>query len=421
MQLASVHLLLVLTTTFIAAFATTSVGPHCSRFTSGAGDDAESCKDDRGLIQIGKEQRSMPQASGIASAANHKIFTYWDYAGEPKPLVKLNVRSWLAHAPPGTDLVLVNESNFHSLIPDAPPELFKLPYAACKSDVVRAAVLYHHGGLYLDTDFVVMKPLSSVFAKLDEGWDVVAYGDNAGLESGTCAGNYFTSNFMAARKGNPVSATWWENIKAKLTRTCGQGEFETEKVCCHEAFRANDPNYCHIPWGHLEWLKNPAQDADDSELGRASTSATMAKLAGAAGKEAELLGAVLLGNKPAKRFPIDSRIFCFQGRDGLAPHLNGEVYWQKWDAMTQATSHDTASSDQYDVRFQCKANGDDLECTKGNWGEDPRKFSNFFGRIAYHLFFSTRALDKGTPEDTLTADWLIAELHRRSMARATAA
>lgn len=202
------------------------------------------------------------QAGTSIPAENRKIYTYWDYKDDPRPWVKLNVQSWLKHAPPGTELVLVNESNFHDLIPDAPEELFKLPYAACKSDVVRAAVLYHHGGLYLDTDFMVMKPLGTVFAKLEEGWDVVAYGDSRDGHTGKCKANSFTSNFMAARKGNVVSGTWWENIKLKLSRTCDFGEYNQEKVCCHEAFAERQPEQCHIPWGHLEWLKNPAKDPD---------------------------------------------------------------------------------------------------------------------------------------------------------------
>jgi len=403
------HLLLTVPAALFTAYAKATVTHQCELH------DVESCRDDRKLIQTGRVLRTFSAANQSATAAKYKIFTYWDYANEPRPLVKLNVQSWLAHAPLGTELVLVNESNFHTLIPDVPPQLFKLPYAACKSDVVRAAVLYHHGGLYLDTDFIVMKSLRHVFAKLDEGWDVVTYGDRGDLESGTCRDNMFTSNFMAARKGNPVSATWWENIKTKLTRTCGEGEYTTEKVCCREAFAAKDPDTCHVPWGHLEWLKNPVLDPDDSALGRASTSAATAKLKGATPKEAEVLAAVLHGNRPAKRLPADVRIYCFQGPDGLAPHLNGEVYWQKWNTMAQATSHEIASAQEYDLRFDCKETGKgDLECAKGNWGPDPRNFSNFFGRIAYHLFFSTRSMDKGTPEDTLAADWLIAEMHRRS-------
>ena len=91
----------------------------------------------------------------------------------------------------------------------------------------------------MDTDFVVMKPLSTIFAKLEQGWDIVAHSD-AEADSGKCESNHFTSNFMAARKGNIVSGTWWENIKAKLTRTCDSGEYMKEKVCCHEAFANED-------------------------------------------------------------------------------------------------------------------------------------------------------------------------------------
>merc|ERR1712060_461556 len=80
---------------------------------------------------------------------------------------------------------------------------------------------------------------------------------------GPCQGKRFSSNFMAGRQGNPFSGTWWKNIKAKLTRTCAEGEFDIEKVCCHEAF---DPipkkRKCHIPWAYIEHLKHPECDHD---------------------------------------------------------------------------------------------------------------------------------------------------------------
>jgi len=371
--------------------------------------------------QVGKinqsasdELHSLHAATSIP-AEHRKIYTYWDYEDDPRPWVKLNVQSWLKHAPPGTELVLVNESNFHHLIPDAPAELFKLPYAACKSDVVRAAVLYHHGGLYLDTDFVVMKPLSTVFAKLTEGWDVVAYGDSRDGDSGLCTDNTFTSNFMAARKGNVVSRTWWENIKAKLTRTCDSGEYQEEKVCCHEAFAKRDPEQCHIPWGHLEWLKNPAMDPD-AAIWNAKPKRPTKDVSGS--DVDAILAAVERGNAKSKQLPPDARIFCFEGRDGLAPHLNGEIFWQKWDANAHATSADAAkaSADQYDLRFQCREESNsDLKCDKGNWGDGDEVFPNFFGRIAYHLFFSTKAFDTDSTKTSLSSDWLLSELLRRSL------
>ena len=41
-------------------------------------------------------------------------------------------------------------------IPDAPDELFKIPYEAAESDAIRYALIYHNGGVYLDTDFLAV-------------------------------------------------------------------------------------------------------------------------------------------------------------------------------------------------------------------------------------------------------------------------
>jgi len=357
--------------------------------------------------------------SGTSIAAeNRKIYTYWDYGNDPRPIVTLNIKTWLKHAPPDTELVLVNESNFRTLIPDAPKEIFRLPYAASKSDIVRAAVLYHHGGLYLDTDFVVMKSLSSILAKLEEGWDVVAYGDDPSSQTGECNNHHFTSNFMAARKGNVVSGTWWENIKTKLTRTCDAGDFDQEKVCCHEAF--SEIPECHIPWGHLEWLKNPTEDADSSSWHSPPKEGSTSIAVGVGPDANAVLAAIERGNAKPKQLPQDARIFCFQGPDSFAPLLRGNIYWQKWDAKAHATSADAAkdSTGQYELQFQCQELGNGhLKCEKGIEEELPNfnVIPNFFGRTAYHLFFSLRASDKTTPQATLESDWLAAELLRRSL------
>ena len=43
-------------------------------------------------------------------------------------------------------LVLINDSNIRDYVPDLPEEYWRLPYHQCKSDFVRAAVVYHNGG-----------------------------------------------------------------------------------------------------------------------------------------------------------------------------------------------------------------------------------------------------------------------------------
>lgn len=360
-------------------------------------------------------QHGQHHGTGTSIAAeNRKIYTYWDYGNDPRPIVALNIQTWLKHAPPDTELVLVNESNFLSLIPDAPDEIFRLPYAASKSDVVRAAVLYHHGGLYLDTDFIVMKPLSTIFAKLEEGWDVVSYSDDPSAVTGKCNSDHFSSNFMAARKGNVFSGTWWENIKAKLTRTCDAGAFDQEQVCCHEAF--SERYLCHIPWGHLEWLKDPGSDADFVNWDSKPTWKSKNAAAGSGHGADAVLAAIESGNAKPKPLPQNVRIFCLQGRESFSPLLNGNIYWQKWDAKVHATSTDVAkdSNDQYELDWNCREVGNgDLSCDRGVNGVIP----NFFGRIAHHLYFALKAADKPTRDETLASGWLAAELLRRSLGK----
>ena len=57
------------------------------------------------------------------------------------------MRTWRLHNPE-MKIVLINESNVRDYIPDMPEEFWRQPYHASKSDIIRAAALYHHGGLY---------------------------------------------------------------------------------------------------------------------------------------------------------------------------------------------------------------------------------------------------------------------------------
>ncbi|CAK0852012.1 unnamed protein product, partial [Prorocentrum cordatum] len=371
------------------------------------------------------ERRAVQEALQEVPPAKYKIFTFWDYPNGADPYVVLNVETWRANAPPGTEVVLVNDSNIRGLVPDLVDEWYRLPYPACKSDFVRSAVLHHHGGLYMDADFLVLESLDPVFAKLDEGWDVVTYSDGAGT-SGECQkSSQFSSNFLAVRKGNPFSSTWWENMKHKLTRTCGEHEMDVEKVCCHEAFNpSSEKKPCHIPWGHLEWLKQPHRDSD--ARGAPQLDPTRFKGKGRSpqdpgrprtGPEAEdVLKAVELGNREAKQLPPGTKLWCLRGEDGFTPHTNGEVYWQGWDHALQRTDRSKDDKSVYDVRFDCQEVGDrDLDCKTGNWGSRHKLIPKFFGRIAYHLFFSTRRVVKQTREEIFEAQWILSELYRRAL------
>lgn len=71
-------------------------------------------------------------------------------------------------------------------------------------------VLYHHGGIYMDSDFIVLKDLSPVVERLDH--DLVSYCVHSN-PGNTCT-NTFSSNFLAGRKGSHVLKEMWEKQKA---------------------------------------------------------------------------------------------------------------------------------------------------------------------------------------------------------------
>ena len=101
---------------------------------------------------------------------------YWDDCdgADGYAFVKLDFFSMVQHlqtggggcgAPPPEEeiilprLIAITPRNVRTVVPDM-PAIFDWPfYAAAKSDLVRYAALYHHGGLYLDTDFLVRRDL----------------------------------------------------------------------------------------------------------------------------------------------------------------------------------------------------------------------------------------------------------------------
>jgi len=126
--------------------------------------------------------------------------------------------------------------------------------------------------------------------------------------------------------------------------------------------------------------------------------------------------AVAAGNKKAKQLPDETKMFCFRGNEGMAPHLNGEIYWQPWIESARTTNLTVKDASQYDVRFDCLETKDgDLNCKAGNWGRNTRNFPNFFGRIAYHLFFSTRRSQVESKKEIAEKSWLLSAMYRKSL------
>lgn len=176
------------------------------------------------------------------AAGGCTIFTMYDYAGGAPDMVQLNLESWQRHAQGRcAGPVLINDTNVRQYIPDVPDEFFRVQDLTAKSDLVRYALIFWHGGLYLDTDVLVARDLGPVIERLPRN-DLVSYeteGQSC-LDSGS-----FSSNILGGRKGSEILEQIWLAQKAKLTRHCVPEE-ATDQPCCYD-----DGTTCTVPWASL--------------------------------------------------------------------------------------------------------------------------------------------------------------------------
>ncbi len=80
---------------------------------------------------------------------------------------------------------------------------------ARKSDLVRLMALYHHGGVYLDTDVECFKPLD----KLIEGYKFVVASECGQPHKKDCLRKHINNAILASTKGNEVLSNVLYQVK----------------------------------------------------------------------------------------------------------------------------------------------------------------------------------------------------------------
>ena len=91
-----------------------------------------------------------------------KIIHYCWFGGKQKPDEVLHfIATWKKHCPEYT-IKEWNESNFNVHINKYCSEAYRAKKWAFVSDVARMYALYHEGGIYMDTDVEVLRPLDDL-------------------------------------------------------------------------------------------------------------------------------------------------------------------------------------------------------------------------------------------------------------------
>ena len=105
------------------------------------------------------------------------------------PLAVKCIESWRRYCP-GYEIKEWNEDNFDLSMYPYVKEAYEARKFAFVTDVVRLYALYHEGGIYMDTDVEVIKPLDSL----------LEYEAVSGFESET----QIPTGLMACREGHPL-------------------------------------------------------------------------------------------------------------------------------------------------------------------------------------------------------------------------
>ena len=117
------------------------------------------------------------------------IHYFWIGDGEMPELVEKCINSWKEKLP-GFKIKCWNAENFNIDICQYTREAFRAKKYAFISDYVRLYVLYHEGGIYLDTDVEVLRTL-------DDLLDSPAF---AGFENN----HAIATCILGSQKGNPI-------------------------------------------------------------------------------------------------------------------------------------------------------------------------------------------------------------------------
>ncbi|CAJ1433578.1 unnamed protein product [Effrenium voratum] len=290
--------------------------------------------------------------------------------------------------------VLINDENVQTYLPDLPEEYFRMPYSQAKSDIIRYGLLFHHGGIYMDTDFLVVKDLGEVL-DLAQKYDLVSYTDALDgpfrgtsiwdelfstkrgwkqetiLEKRVCSRN-FGSNFMAARKGSVFMKTVWDRQKQLMQAHCpvsekGEG---LETLCCSD----NATEQCRVAWGGIgEKVSHPVFDELEGESAAFSS-------------------------------------YCFSGERGFTPPrllnflatpeltlADAEDIWEKME-VDEPSARDPFGRIMYHT-FNSAATWSDFSC------KQIFNTSSLYGKLNY-LSFTTGSGSKSLPATPEYMEWL---------------
>jgi hypothetical protein len=153
----------------------------------------------------------------------HTIWTYWETAEHQTRPAYLDLceETWHRHCGDDFEVIRVTPENVSDYVPDLIPQWQNIPCLAHKADYLRAVLVHRYGGIWLDSDIIVLRNLVEMMERLEEsGSDFIGcgrpgnrpsngiFGGKAGCE---LLGRYIAAmdEFISSR-GDDLKFQWTE-------------------------------------------------------------------------------------------------------------------------------------------------------------------------------------------------------------------
>lgn len=162
-----------------------------------------------------------------------KIIHYCWFGGQPLPAeAKRCIDSWRKFLP-DYEIKEWNESNFNVNIIPYTYEAYRLKKYAFVSDYARFYVLYHHGGLYFDTDVEIIAPMDEIIKRGAFFGREKGEGDDSNIAPGLgiAVGPFHPLYADILNKYNHLHYTTWLGINKETVVGVITKILRTKRIC----------------------------------------------------------------------------------------------------------------------------------------------------------------------------------------------
>lgn len=197
----------------------------------------------------------VPNISGISAMANNSkpiLWMYWENKpGVSKPpYINLCFKTVKKYCNGDFNIILLDNKSVFTYLPNLRRDINELIIAQ-KTDYIRVALLYKYGGIWLDADTIVMKPLGEIVDKINDGHDYIGFG----CSYEKCFNGFPkpSNGTMASKKNGILMGRVLADLNKKLDeRNNGDfGYFDLGKISLwkniHELMNDDNYSYYHYP------------------------------------------------------------------------------------------------------------------------------------------------------------------------------